>query len=110
MFPTPLPQELFKHLPNQRKLSAKTKAKASSLLQMNANKKMIQTQLSQETGKVILLKDLTNIATAAKQGHSRNSVDAGVHNLMEKYGKCVRCFVHDFFVGGMTCHCYEVSM
>lgn len=56
---------------------------------MNANKKMIQTQLSQEMGKVILLKDLTNIATAAKQGNSRNSVDAVIHNLMEKYGKGV---------------------
>ena len=54
---------------------------------MKASKKMIQTQLSQETGKVILLKDLTNIATAAKQGNSRISVDAVVHTLMEKYGK-----------------------
>ena len=67
---------------------------------MNANKKMIQMQLSQETGKVISLKDLTNIATAAKQGDSRNSVDAVVHNLMEKYGKRVQCFVQDFLLGG----------
>jgi hypothetical protein len=83
----PSPYCSKEHLPSQRKLSAETKAKASSLLQMNANKKMIQTQLTQETGKVILLKDLTNIATVAKQGSSRNSVDAVVHNLMEKYGK-----------------------
>ena len=55
---------------------------------MNANK-MIQSQLSQETGKVILLKDLTNIAAEAKQGSSRNSVDAVIHNLMEKYGMYV---------------------
>ena len=55
---------------------------------MNANK-MIQSQLSQETGKVILLKDLTNIATEVKQGSSRNSVDAVVHNLMGKYGMYV---------------------
>ena len=39
---------------------------------------MIQMQLSQETGNVILLKDLTNIASAAKQGKSRNSVDTAV--------------------------------
>lgn len=76
-------------MPSQRKLPAETKAKASSLLQMNANKKMIQSQLSQETGKVILLKDLTNIATEVKQGSSRNSVDAVVHNLMGKYGMYV---------------------
>ena len=74
-------------MPSQRKLSAEAKAKASSLLQMRANKNMIQMQLAQETGKVILLKDLTNIASAAKQGNSRNSVDAVVHTLMEKYGR-----------------------
>ena len=68
-------------------MSAEATAKASSLLQMHANKKMIQMHLAQETGKVILLKDLTNIATVAKQGNSRNSVDAVVHTLMEKYGK-----------------------
>ena len=56
---------------------------------MNANKKMIQSQLSQEPGKVILLEDLTNIATEVKQGSSRNSVDAVVHNLMGKYGMYV---------------------
>ena len=67
MFPTPLPQELLKHLPNQRKLSDKTKAKASSWLQMNANK-MIQTVVSGDRKGD--LTDLTNIATAAKQGHS----------------------------------------
>ena len=69
-------------MPSQRRLPAETK---TNLLQMNANK-MIQSQLSQETGKVILLKDLTNIAAEAKQGNSRNSVDAVIHNLMEKYG------------------------
>lgn len=53
---------------------------------MNANKKMVQAQLTQETGNVILLRDLTNIASAAKQGKSRNRVDSAVRLLTEKYG------------------------
>ncbi len=78
---------MFKHLPSQRKLSSDAKAKASNLLQMNANKKMVQMQLSNETGKVILLKDLANVVTSAKRGSSRNSVDTVVDTLSTKYGK-----------------------
>ena len=35
-------QELFRHLPQQRQLSVATKEKAASLLQMDANKKLVQ--------------------------------------------------------------------
>ncbi len=73
-------------MPSQRKLCLAAKAKASNLLRMNANKKMVQAQLTQETGNVILLRDLTNIASAAKQGKSRNRVDSAVRLLTEKYG------------------------
>ncbi len=48
---------------------------------MNANKKMVQMQLTNETGKVILLKDLANVVTSAKQGDTRNNI------LSTKYGK-----------------------
>ncbi len=54
---------------------------------MNANKKMVQMQLTNETGKVILLKDLANVVTSAKQGDTRNSVDGAVDILSTKYGK-----------------------
>ncbi len=56
---------------SKRKLPSNVRAKASNLLQMNANKKMVQMQL---TGKVILLKDLANVVTSAKQSDTRNSV------------------------------------
>ena len=62
------------------------KQKASRLLQLNANKKLIQQQLTKETGNVILLKDLSNIASAARCGHSRNNLDVAVATLLEKYG------------------------
>ena len=78
-------QELFKHLPQQRALNKEEKAKAARLLEMKANKKLVQ-QLCQETGNIVLLKDLSNIATANKQRKSRNNLDVTVTTLMDKYG------------------------
>lgn len=62
------------------------KAKAAKLLEMKANK-MVQHELSLETGNIILLKDLTNIAASLKQGDTRNNLDATIGLLMNKYGK-----------------------
>ena len=53
---------------------------------MKANKKHIQQQLSQETGNTILLKDLSNIATAHKKEKSRNDLNLTVEALMDKHG------------------------
>ena len=41
---------------------------------------------TKETGKVVLLKDICNIATAARQGRPRNNLDVAVQTLMDKYG------------------------
>lgn len=62
------------------------KEKATTLLRMKANKKLIQEEISKETGKVVLLKDISNIATAAKQGRPRNNLDITVQTLKDKYG------------------------
>ena len=56
-----------------------------AFLEMKANK-MIQQQLSQQIGNIILLKDLSNIATAHKKDKSRNDLNLTVGALMEKYG------------------------
>lgn len=55
---------------------------------MNVNKKLLQQELVQDTGNVILLKDLTNIASAAKRGKSRNDIDVTIDTLMKRYGEC----------------------
>ena len=54
---------------------------------MKANKKLILQRLSQETGNIILLKDLSNITTAHKKGKPRNDLDLTVKALMDKYGE-----------------------
>lgn len=57
---------------------------------MKANKKLVQQALSQETGNVILLKDLSNLVNERGR-RSRNDIDAVVNLLMNKYG--------EFFLG-----------
>ena len=73
-------------MPQQRALNKEEKAKAAKLLEKKANKKLVQQQLSQETGNTVLLKDLSNISTANKQRKSRNNLDTTVATLMDKYG------------------------
>ena len=68
-------------------LSKEAKAKATRLLEVKANKKMIQQQLTAETGQVILLKDLTNLSSSLRKGKSRNDLDAAVNFLMDNYSK-----------------------
>ena len=50
-----------------------------AFLEMKANK-MIQQQLSQQIENIILLKDLSNIATAHKKDKSRNDLNLTVGN------------------------------
>jgi zinc finger SWIM domain-containing protein 3 len=88
-------QELYRHLPQVRKLSKDAQEKAKSLLEMNANKKLVQEAICQDTGNVVLLKDLTNIATATKKKATRNDLDAVVKLLMDKYGACVDVYSDD---------------
>ena len=63
------------------------KDKATQLLSLKANKKLVQQKLSQETGQVVLLKDLTNVSTMMRKEKSRNYIDKVVQTLMERYGK-----------------------
>ena len=51
---------------------------------MKADKKMIQQEISQETGNVVLLRDLSNISQSQKKGKTRNDIDASVKMLMDK--------------------------
>ena len=56
-----MPKSFFELLPSQRKLDKETKKKAKEMLDVKANKKMVQQYLTEETGKVLLLKDVHNL-------------------------------------------------
>ena len=93
----------FKHLPQQCRLPAEAKQKVASLLQMKANKKLIQQEVSKDTGKIILLNDIYNIATAFKQCKTQNNLDMTVQMLTDKYGTALLDALH--YVCFVTCRC-----
>ena len=45
---------------------------------MNANKKVIQQKMATKSGNIVLLKDLSNIRTAALTSNSRNDLDGTI--------------------------------
>ena len=69
---------------------------AASLLEMNANKKLIQKKMVEKSGNVVLLKDLSNIRAAANKGKSRNDLDNAMKLLVEKYGKLLYMFNYNY--------------
>ena len=79
-------QELFRQLPDQRKLSEVEKCEAKKYLAVIANKKMVQDKLAAISGKVILLKDLTNLSAEMKSGKSKNDLVSVANTLSNKYG------------------------
>ncbi len=84
-------------MPRQRRLPESAQAKAMSLMKLGANKKLVQQKLIEETGNVIILKDLSNIRCNALKGNSRNDLDSTVKLLMDKYG---------MIKNSTCCYCY----
>ena len=56
---------------------------------MRANKKLIQQDLTKEPGRIILFKDLSNIALSSQNDKSRNDLDQSVELLTKKFGKYI---------------------
>jgi len=78
-------KKLFKHLPKQRRLAESDKEKAKYLMSMHVNKKMLQQELSNTTGKPVTLRDLTNLAAQNKK-NSHNDLENVVNLLQNSYG------------------------
>jgi len=52
---------LFAHLPNQRKVTPQERTELLELMELKANKKLIQHKMRKKTGKLISLKDIADI-------------------------------------------------
>ena len=68
-------EEEFKRLPKARKLDDTEKDYVKEMLSMGANKKKVQHHLQLGTGKRVVMKDLSNIHTAAKRKHHTTKND-----------------------------------
>lgn len=57
----PTSQTLYNNLPNQRRLTLQTRSEVIALMEMKANKKLIQAKIQSETGQCVTMKDLHNV-------------------------------------------------
>ena len=63
-----------------------TRQEAAHLLNLGAKKKKVQQNMIAKTGKVILLKDLSNIYSKASNDSHKNGLDYVVKDVLEKFG------------------------
>ena len=65
------------------------KEKTVELLKLRPNKKLLQQDLQIESGKVVYMRDIHNLAQKAKAkgSESRNDLAEVVNILIEEYGK-----------------------
>ena len=83
-------------MPQQRRLTEDERREAATLLGLKGNKKMIQERLTQKTGKVILLKDLSNVSGEVNRGSTRNDLEKVVTTLTETYGESHRSLQYSY--------------
>ncbi|KAG8176002.1 hypothetical protein JTE90_006999 [Oedothorax gibbosus] len=90
-------EELFRHLPQQRKLPPEVREQAKVLLDLDVNKKLLQQKLQRDTGKIVTLKDLSNLAAQDKRS---NDLGEAVTLLQDKYDVDIEILKEeDTFVG-----------
>ncbi|XP_050056000.1 zinc finger SWIM domain-containing protein 3-like isoform X11 [Aphis gossypii] len=82
-----LSEVLFNHLPNQRKMNTQSKSEVLELMQLRANKKLIQHTMQIKTGKIITLKDLSNIYSTGKIS------DSSLYKIVQKLRHKHNCTV-----------------
>ena len=82
--------ELFRNLPHNRKLDNEQKENVLQMLEMKANKKIIQSHVMKSTGRILLMKDIHNIKQSGeKKSNDMSTLQSAVNEL----NKCNGAFV-----------------
>ena len=79
-------KEIYEHQPRQRQLSDCERKEVQDLLQLKVNKKLLQQHLSEKTGKIVTLKDISNIQTSLRLNAKDNSLQDLVNHLSSMEG------------------------
>ncbi|KAH9360149.1 hypothetical protein HPB48_009589 [Haemaphysalis longicornis] len=69
----------------KRSLPDPVRQEVDELLALDANKKLVKRKVQEQTGKVVLLKDLSNIRSGNKPT-TRNDLEKTVHLQQDAYG------------------------
>ena len=93
---------------HQRRLDHDEKTEAAKLLEMKVNKKVLQQRLTRSTGKVVTLKDITNIQTEIRQSSDSNNLDTLVQSLKiwKVYHHCIKSCLFFSIHPGSTVEIY----
>ena len=83
-------KELFRNLPQQRKLDEGEKENIRQMLDMKANKKIIQSNVMQATGKVVLMKDIHNLKVTNNNQNDLTTLQKAVNELTKTNGSFVK--------------------
>ena len=67
-------------------LDAEVRKEAEGLLKMKVNKKLLQQHLSEATGKIITLRDITNIQVGSSKNEHGNNLELLVSKLRKVEG------------------------
>ena len=97
------PQAVYDHLPRQRQLSEDVKKEAEGLLRMKVNKKLLQQHLSHTSGKVVTLKDITNIQTGFSKP-DENNLESVVSTLRKIEGNDYDNNMCSYYSEHLQCH------
>lgn len=73
-------------MPHERSLPKPVVENAKELLALKCNKKLLQKKLQDETGKVVTLRDLSNMRVSTNKDKERSLINA-VNLLRNKHGK-----------------------
>ena len=84
---------MFKHLPQQRALPEDMKNMVEHLIKLKVNKKLRQQKLSVESGKIVTLKDISNLVTRINAAKKCNDLQNTINNLQNQYGKFQEIYV-----------------
>ena len=60
---------------------------AENLIKLKVNKKLLQQKLSIESGKIVTLKDISNLVTRMNAAEKRNDLQNTINSLQNQCGK-----------------------
>ena len=81
-------------------LDCETRKEAEGFLKMKVNKKLLHQHLSVTAGKVVTLKDISNIQTGLESKEDGNNLDA----LVKRYVRYINIIIH------ILVHVYELNL
>lgn len=91
-------EELYKALPKQRTLPESTKIEVKQLLELRCNKKLVKNLIKTRTGKVVTLKDISNINTKMNRSSNGTELEDAVLFLKNVEGSTVEVLIQEYNV------------